>query len=561
MNQVKYFFILYFLFTNFISFSQTYIEPITSERSTGVLANGADLMTLETIIGDSRFAIPTKIWNAIYTPDGKFIIVSGYSYVACFEQETGKRVWQHFLDYDARSTTYYCVRALAVHQEKNRLVVGSDKGKVYQLNLKTGAIEHVLMEKMGWIMAVTLSPNGRFAAVTDIQGIYKMWDLEKNKPVTLPQMETTRGEAVCFSSDGKFLAVGVNQGFYLIDWDNQTAEKYDAPSTVQSLAFINGDREVLISGWTGFLQRIHLKSKEVLWKSGVEDWLVNIKILPDQTSALAISPFYVLHLDWENNQITRTNLPTRTAMDLHPDGKTILTIGSFANRIEQFDWKKEKPIFNSNLYTEPPMKLAFSPNGKYLAAGSYFTADKGVFWNTDTWEIVGTIEGNKQHGYENFEFTADGKYFHATMRQNNIRIPIDNIPTYFEVPSFLPAKNKFIENRKLNPYHHTAVNLESINTAHLKSELPIKTSAFFGNLDNSLNRHLFGGWTIENAYFAGVTNENILYIFETKTGKKVAGVPLPDYSVVACAIHPEAKIVAVTAWDGLIYIYRWDIKY
>jgi hypothetical protein len=129
--------------------------------------------------------------------------------------------------------------------------------------------------------------------------------------------------------------------------------------------------------------------------------------------------------------------------------------------------------------------------------------------------------------------------------------------TYFNVPSFSPAENKLFTNRKLNPYHHTTLNLESIETVHLKVLLPIKTAAFFGNLDPSLNRHLFGGWTIEEAYFTGVTNENMLYIFETKTGKKVAGTPLSDYGVVACAIHPEAKIVAVTAWDGLVYIYRW----
>ena len=40
------------------------------------------------------------------------------------------------------------------------------------------------------------------------------------------------------------------------------------PDTTSKIAFINGDREVLISGWTGFLQRIHLKSKEVLYSPG-----------------------------------------------------------------------------------------------------------------------------------------------------------------------------------------------------------------------------------------------------------------------------------------------------
>jgi WD40 repeat protein len=381
-----------------------------------------------------------------------------------------------------------------------------------------------------------------------------MWDLKTGNEMPLPNIPNARGEAVSFSSDGKFLAFGSNNGFYLIDWDNQTYEKYKAPSTVQSIAFINKNREVLISGWTGFVQRIHLESKEILWQHKGEDWLINLKILPNETSALVISPFYVLHLDWENDKVTNTNISVRTAMDLHPDGKTILTAGQFANRVEQFDWQTKKPINNSQFYTEPPMKLAFSPDGKYLAAGPYFTADKAVFWETENWIALGTIEGNKLHGFENFTFTKDGKYFHATMKKNNARLPMTDLPSYYKVPSFEPAKFGF---GKSKAYHHAAVNLESTQTVHLKSQLPIKTAAFFGTLDDSMNRHLFGGWTIEKAYFAGVTNENMLYIFDSKTGKKVAGTPLPDFQVVACAIHPEAKVVAVTAFDGLIYIYKW----
>ena len=558
MTLLKYLPFLLFLFVKFTAISQTYLEPITSKRSTGNLAEGADLMTLEKVLGDSKFAVPNKIWSAKYSPDGNQIIIGGYNYIACFNQKTGERIWGHFVDLSPEYPVGNPIRSIAIHQKTNRLVFGADDGKVYLLNFKTGETQRILAEKMGWIMAVTISPDGRFAAATDIKGCYKMWDLETGNEMILPKIDAVRGEAVCFSNDGRFLAVGVANGFLLMDWDNQTTEKYDAPSTVQSIAFINNEREVLISGWTGFVQRIHLKSKEILWKSGSTDWVINLKILPNKTSALAISPYSVLHLDWENDQITTINLPVRAAMDLHPDGKTILTVGAFSNRIEQFDWQTQKPIDNTQFYTEPPMKLAFSPDGKHLAAGSYFTADKGVFWNTETWEIVGTIDGNKQHGFERFEFTADGKYFHATMRQNNANIPIGNQPTYFNVPSFLPAENKLFANKKLNPYHHTAVNLESMETVHLKALLPIETAAFFGNLDPSLNRHLFGGWTIEEAYFAGVTNENMLYIFETKTGKKVAGTPLPDYGVVACAIHPEAKIVAVTAWDGLIYIYRWE---
>lgn len=551
---MKYLPLLLLLFTSYSAISQEKIDPITFKRSTGYLAEGADSMTLERVLGCSKFAVTNKIWGAIYSPDGKYIVVGGYNYIACFDQESGERIWGRIVDSFPKYPVGNPIRAIAIHQETNRLVFGGDNGKICVLNFSTGEIERILAEEKGWIMAVALSPNGRFAAASDINGQLNMWDLKTGNEMPLPVISNARGEAVCFSSDGKFLAFGSNNCFYLIDWDNQTYEKYDALSTVQSIVFINNNKEVLISGWKGFVQRVHLESKEILWKYQGDDWLINLKVLPNQTSALVISPFYVLHLDWENDKVTKTNLSVRTAMDLHPDGKTILTAGSFANRIEQFDWKTEKPINNSRFYTEPPMKLVFSPNGKYLAAGSYFTADKGIFWDTKNWNIVGEITGNKLHGFQKFTFTKDSKYFCTTMKQNNARLPIDKSPNYYKVPSFKPVKIGF---GKSKPYHHASVNLESIETIHLKKLLPVKTAAFFGTLDDTMNRHLFGGWTIEKVYFSGITNENILYIYDSKTGKKVAGTPLPDFGVVACAIHPEAKIVAVTAWDGLVYIYKW----
>lgn len=553
-NQMKYIKTILFLFISFISFSQAYIEPITFERATGILPENVDSMTLETVLGDSKFTVPHRIWSAIYSPDGKYIVIGGYNYVSCFDQQTGKRVWGRFLDLAPQYTATNPVRALSIHQETNQLMVGSDDGKVRVVDLKTGKINKVLAEDMGWIMAATISPNGRFGAATGIKGQLKMWDLKTTKEIILPKSSVSRGEAVCFSSDGQFLAVGFNNSLQIIDWDNQTATQYNTSSTVQSIVFINNDREVLISGWTGFVQRIHIKSKEVLWSKQISDWMINLRILPSQTGALAISPFYVWHLDWENDKMTNTYMPARTAMDLHPNGKTILTVGNFANRVEQFDLTTKEPINNSEFSAESPMKLTFSPDGKYLATGSYLVADKAVIWNTETWSVISSIKFNKEHGFDRFGFTKDGKYFHATMRQNNVRIPQGNQPTYYKIPTFKPVKTGI---GKINADLHTAINLESMETVHLKDALPVRTAAFFGTLDDSMNRHLFGGWTIEKAYFAGVTNENMLYIYNSKTGKKVAGTPLPDFGVIACAIHPEAKVVAVTAWDGLVYIYRW----
>jgi WD40 repeat protein len=138
MNRLKYFSLLLFLLIRLSTFSQIYIESITSKRSTGNLAEGAGLMTLEKVLGDSKFTVPNKIWVAKYSPDGNQIIVGGYNYIASFDQKTGKIIWGHFVDLSPEYPIGNPVRTIAIHQKTNRLVFGADDGKVYLLDFKTG---------------------------------------------------------------------------------------------------------------------------------------------------------------------------------------------------------------------------------------------------------------------------------------------------------------------------------------------------------------------------------------------------------------------------------------
>jgi len=546
-----------FVYLSILGFSQSYINPITFEQTTGILPEETDSLVLEKILGDSRFVIPHSICHAIYTEDGQYIIVCGNSYVACFDQVSGERIWQQFLDKENNKPTYYPIRTAATHVVTNQLVVGSDNGKVWLIDLSTGRIKKVLADRMNWLMSVTFSPNGRYVAMVDIKGKYKMYDLIKDRKVSLPKIINQRGEVVQFSDDGKYLAIGFKESFWIIDWKAFKAKKYKAPSTVQSLVFINGNKEVLISGWTGFIQRVHLKTEEIIWEDKVEHWLTHLQVLPDKISVLGITAEYVLHIDLENYKIKETDLSVREAMDLHPNGKTILTIKDNTNRVEQYDWKTEKSVNNSIYYAEYPRKLAFSPNGKYFAAGPKYIADKAIFWNTENWEIVGTIETDNCKGFKNFEFINNGNHFYALSNCDFEKMRKRKHHHYYNVPSFKPLRlGQFIEFKR-KPFHHVSTSLEANGATHLKSQLPVKTSSYTDKLEDVLNPYLFGGFTIETAYFAGVTYENMLYVYNMKTGEKVAGTPLSNFSVVACVIHPEAKLVAVTSWDGLIYLYRW----
>ena len=114
---MKYIHSFLFLILSIPAFSQDYIEPITFKRPTGNLVEGADSMTLERILGCSKFAVTNRIWSSVYSPDGKYIVVGGYNHIACFNQKNGEKIWGKTVDSFPRYPVGNPIRAIAIHQE------------------------------------------------------------------------------------------------------------------------------------------------------------------------------------------------------------------------------------------------------------------------------------------------------------------------------------------------------------------------------------------------------------------------------------------------------------
>lgn len=547
----------FLIFCCFLKASEAgdYINPITKKMKAGVLQQHIGKLEQIKILGNSRFAVPNSAWSARYSPDGDYVVIGGYNYVGCFEQKTGERVWGRFLVNEPKYRVGNPVRAVEIDKKHQYVLVGCDYGLVQLLDFKSGELVREFTTNSDWIMAAAFSNDSKYAASIDIKGIYHVWNVKNGEALPLPRTDASRGESIQFSPDNKKLAIGLDNALMLINLKDQTAERVATPGTVQSIAFLSDNKSILISGWGGFVKMLDLSDLNELWSSSIQDWLINLRVLPDNSGALLISPFSVYHLDLKDRSLKDLDINVRTAMDVHPDGRTILTLGQFANRINQQEWKSKETKNSHNYFAAPPSELSFSPKGNYLAAGSYFCADKILFWTTEKFDLLGSIEGQAHHGFERFGFTDDNLNFNFTYRSNNARIPIEKQATHYSLPNLKPNTSN---RSKVTPFLHTSTNLESILTVHLKKLLPVRIEAFFEKLDDSMNRHLFGGWTRDERYFAGVSNENILYIYDAKDGRKLAGAVLDDFVVVACVIHPTAKMVAVSSWDGLIYIYRWD---
>jgi WD40 repeat protein len=530
-----------------------YIDPITKTKETGEIPSGVAKLKHIATLGNSAFRVPHMAWSACYTPTGKDILIGGYNYVGCFNQKTGERKWGSFVVNKPKYEVGNPVRTMKVDPLEKFVLVGCDAGEVQILNFANGNKIKTLTEGMGWIMDVALSSDGQFASATDINGRVGIWHVKSGEAVKIPALEKSRGEAVQFSPDDKKLALGTDRGLFVIDLNSGEYHFYITKSTVQSILFLN-NQEVLISGWGGFLNWIELNSHEVRWETNIENWLINLRMLPDRSGALAISPFSVYQINWKSQTLKELDIPARAAMDIHPNGKSILTVGQYSNTVEQLNWKNRVPEFQNNHVLGPSDKMCFSSSGEYLAAGCYLNAGILSFWNTILLKQIGTITHQSNLGVEHVYFNGESDLFSFSLRKNNTNISIKDLPTCFSIPDLSPSKKIF---KAEKDYLHTATNLESIETVHLKEKIPLNISAYFERLEDSMNRHLFGGWNLDRSHFAGITNEHVAYIFDSKTGQKLAGVVLDQYNPVSIAIHPKSEMIAVASWDGLIYLYSW----
>ncbi len=73
-------------------------------------------------------------------------------------------------------------------------------------------------EETSSIEALSISPNGKHFATSDIAGDVLLWDISKNKPIRELDIGFSGDDAIAFSPDGKTVAVGGrNQNLFLFD--------------------------------------------------------------------------------------------------------------------------------------------------------------------------------------------------------------------------------------------------------------------------------------------------------------------------------------------------------
>jgi len=217
--------------------------------------------------------------SAIFTPDGRHLVVAGDDGIAYWDAATHKQV---------RTVTNAGCFALSADGKRLAVVTGRSGAArildVSDIDTKPPSLLDVYADPGADLLGLAFSPDGRWFATAGADGAVQVWTAGRAAPIATYRGHLGRVAAIAFHPDGHSLASGGQQPGDVKVWDlTRGAESTVAINfgpeqrDIDALAFTANDRELLALGSGGMLGRSDRATGQQTTSIRMEtapDWLV-----------------------------------------------------------------------------------------------------------------------------------------------------------------------------------------------------------------------------------------------------------------------------------------------
>jgi WD40 repeat protein len=411
---------------------------LSPDGATLAYSSGKNIKLADTASGKEKADLEwhkDTVWALAFSPDG-MILASGSldETIMLWDAVTGK------LKTTWKKTGK--IQFLAFGGNGKTLAAATDFLSVGNATLRDVATGNVLtiLEGHTHSNCLAFSPDGKTLVALSHDKTLRLWDLATGKDKIQPPGHTNWVTALAFSPDGKTLASGsmdlTVQLRNLGDGKVKTTLQENGP--VGSLAFRQEGKTLMVGGGAmGSLKKTGVRAWDLVGgkvkKTFKGDFLSRVMALSPNGKTLAIGEYYggekgfpfrgkikLFDADTgEEQAMLERPDPSWPSGSLafSPDGKTLAAgLGPFFGHgvvLWDLGTKKRKEIAKGAVNS-----IAFSPDGKTLAVAT----DNVRLYDVATGEEKAFLHGHKERGVNAVAFSPDGKTLASASMDNTVKL-------------------------------------------------------------------------------------------------------------------------------------------
>jgi RNA polymerase sigma factor (sigma-70 family) len=335
-----------------------------------------------------------------FSPDGKLLAVGVGNTIAIFDLVDGREIRR--VGRRGQSSP------IAFAPDKKVLVSGGDALVLWDVN--TGA-EIRSLPSPGIPVSVAMSPNGKLLAQGNswMSGLH-LWDVGAGKEIDRQLGDHGEVSQVVFSPDGKNVVSRSSQDQTLRIWETDTGKQARLIGTKGSerradagygpaIAYSPDGRFTALGDFGGSVR---------IWdtKDGKESRELKIDITCRHMTALSFAadgrtiavsgsrpkhhsstlPGCITVFDLGNGKtILKQNLPCTPVTSVFSPGHSCLAIADEQDRLWLWDLARNRSAL---VLEQRAYRMAFSPDGRFLATTSWAPTGAASAWNAHIWEVA-----------------------------------------------------------------------------------------------------------------------------------------------------------------------------